>query len=227
MPDGVNDTEEARSYRTDLLREVAADTENVRVLEAMAVVPRHRFMPGASLARAYQNVPVAIGYEQTISQPSIVAIMSDALELQGRERVLEIGTGSGYQAAILSVLAAEVFSIEVVPELANASRERLARLGYSNVTVRAGDGYDGWPEEAPFDRIIVTAAPEELPQTLLDQLAEGGTLVAPVGANTRNQQLVRYRKNRGHVTAEGLGAVRFVPMVRGDDMAPAREDMAQ
>jgi protein-L-isoaspartate(D-aspartate) O-methyltransferase len=227
MPDGVNDTEEARRYRVDLLREVAADTENVRVLEAMAVVPRHRFMPGASLARAYQNVPVAIGYDQTISQPSIVAIMSDALELQGRERVLEIGSGSGYQAAILSVLASEVFSIEVVPELANESRERLARLGYSNVTVRAGDGYDGWPEEAPFDRIIVTAAPEELPQTLLDQLAEGGTLVAPVGANTRNQRLVRYRKNRGHVTAEDLGAVRFVPMVRGDDVARARQDRAQ
>ncbi len=226
MQHGVNDTEEARRYRIDLLREVGADTENVRVLEAMAVVPRHLFMPGASLARAYQNVPVAIGYDQTISQPSIVAIMSDALDLRGGERVLEIGTGSGYQAAILSALASEVFSIEVVPELASESRERLARLGYTNVTVRAGDGYDGWPEDAPFDRIIVTAAPEELPQTLLDQLAEGGTLVAPVGANTRTQRLVRYRKKKGHVTAEDLGAVRFVPMIPADEVARAREDMA-
>jgi protein-L-isoaspartate(D-aspartate) O-methyltransferase len=142
--------------------------------------------------------------------------MTAALELEGKERVLEIGTGSGYQAAILSNLAAAVYTIELVPELAAQSKARLAQLGYSNVEVRAGDGYRGWPEKAPFDRIVVTAAPDVLPRTLLDQLAEGGVLVAPVGAEPASQQLLRYRKKDGRITSEDLGAVRFVPMVPGD-----------
>lgn len=211
------DSVEAQSYRAELLRRVAEEVPDQRVIEAMAVVPRHFFMPGASLVRAYEDVPVSIGFGQTISQPTIVAIMTHALELEGGERVLEIGTGSAYQAAVLSVLAAEVFSIEVVPELADEAAARLARLGYSNVHVRAGDGYAGWPDEAPFDRVIVTAAPEALPQTLLDQLAEGGILVAPIGASVRDQRLVRYRKQDGRVTTEDLGGVRFVPMVPGNE----------
>ena len=211
----VDDTEEARAYRDQLLREVAVEICDTRVLAAMAVVPRHLFMPSASVARAYEDSPASIGYDQTISQPSIVAIMSEALELRGSERVLEIGTGSAYQAAVLSLLAAVVFSVEVIPELAIAARARIERLGYTNVRVLTGDGYAGWPEYAPFDRVLVTAAPDELPEALLDQLGEGGTLVAPVGPNAWSQRLIRVRKSRGRVTMEDLGAVRFVPMVHG------------
>ncbi len=142
--------------------------------------------------------------------------MTAALELRGTERVLEIGTGSGYQAAVLSLLARDVFSIEVVEALAEDAAARLRRLGYSNVHVRAGDGYKGWPEEAPFDRILVTAAPEKVPPALLDQLADGGSLVAPVGAHGWTQRLVWVRKRGGVVSTEDLGGVVFVPMVRGD-----------
>jgi protein-L-isoaspartate(D-aspartate) O-methyltransferase len=181
----------------------------------MERVPRHLFVPGVSLQRAYANYPAPIGYGQTISQPTVVAIMTEALDLTGRERVLEIGTGSGYQAAILSLLASAVYSIEIVPELAEDARLRLLRMGYANVHVRAGDGYKGWPERAPFERILVTAAPDEVPQTLLDQLAEGGVLVTPVGPSGTSQRLLRYRKVRGRTSSEDLGGVRFVPMVRG------------
>ncbi len=181
----------------------------------MARVPRHWFVPGAPLRQAYANRPLPIGFDQTISQPEIVALMTDALELTGRERVLEIGTGSGYQAAVLSLLAAEVFTIELVPELAEGARTRLEQLGFSNVHVRAGDGYRGWPEAQPFDRILVTAAPEEVPRTLLEQLAPGGTLVAPVGPRDRAQSLLRYRRANGRFSREDLGGVQFVPMVHG------------
>ncbi len=139
--------------------------------------------------------------------------MSEALELTGKERVLEIGTGSGYQAAVLSHLAREVYTIEILAPLAEQARARLARLGYANVHVRTGDGYAGWPEEAPFDRIIVTAAPQAVPQALLDQLAEGGLLVVPVGEQHQDQRLLRYAKHAGKVTTEDLGGVIFVPMV--------------
>jgi protein-L-isoaspartate(D-aspartate) O-methyltransferase len=209
------DTDEARAFRAELVREVSDDVKDPRVLDAMRLVPRHFFVPGASLVRAYGDHPVPIGYGQTISQPAVVGVMSQALELKGGERVLEIGTGSGYQAAILSVLAREVYTIEIVRELAEEASARLARLGYANVHVRAGDGYKGWPELAPFDRIMVTAAPDEVPRVLFDQLADGGILVAPVGPTSTTQRLLRFRKSRGQLAREDLGAVRFVPMVPG------------
>jgi protein-L-isoaspartate(D-aspartate) O-methyltransferase len=212
----AGDSDEARAYRAELVRGLAREIKDARVLDAMGRVPRHLFVPGASLARAYMDDPVPIGYGQTISQPAVVAIMTEALELQGRERVLEIGTGSGYQAAILSLLASQVYTIEIVKALAEEARVRLLRLGYANVQVRAGDGYKGWPEQAPFARILVTAAPDEVPRALLDQLAEGGVLVAPVGPSGWTQRLLRYRKVAGRFSTEDLGAVRFVPMVPGD-----------
>ncbi len=213
---GVYDPEEARARRVELLRTLTPEIRDPRVLAAMARVPRHLFMPRASLARAYEDAPAAIGYDQTISQPSVVAWMSEALELHGTERVLEIGTGSAYQAAILAQLAGEVFSLEVIPELAEAARARLEALHpliAAPVHVRHGDGYLGWPERAPFDRVLVTAAPEVLPEALIDQLADGGVLVAPVGREAWNQRLLRYRKRDGALSIEDLGAVRFVPMV--------------
>jgi protein-L-isoaspartate(D-aspartate) O-methyltransferase len=179
-------------------------------------VPRHRFAPGLSIRRAYEDRPQPIGHDQTISQPTVVAIMTQALRLGGTERVLEIGTGSGYQAAILARLCKEVFTIEIVPPLGEAARDRLKALGYANVHVRIGDGYLGWPEAAPFDRILLTAAPPEIPRALVDQLAEGGILVAPVGEQGEAQRLVRWTKRGGSLKKEDLGAVRFVPMVRGD-----------
>lgn len=211
----VSEPDEARKQRTDLLREVAEDVRDVRVLDVMAHVPRHLFVPGVSLRRAYFNDPAPIGYGQTISQPSMVGIMTEALDLDPTKRVLEIGTGSGYQAAILSLLAAEVYSIEVIPELADEAGARLLRLGYTNVHVKAGDGFEGWPEKAPFDRILVTAAPEEVPQALFDQLADGGILVVPVGPSPWTQSLLRYRRKGELLSCEDLGAVRFVPMVPG------------
>jgi protein-L-isoaspartate(D-aspartate) O-methyltransferase len=211
------DSDEARAYRAELVRGLAADVTDARVLDAMGRVPRHLFVPGVPVRRAYVDEPAPIGYGQTISQPTIVAVMTEALELRGSERVLEIGTGSGYQAAVLSLLAAEVYTIEIVDELADEARVRLVRLGYTNVHVRAGDGYKGWPDEAPFDRILVTAAPDELPRALLDQLAEGGVLVAPVGPNGWTQRLLRCRKKGGRISTEDLGAVRFVPMVTTGD----------
>jgi protein-L-isoaspartate(D-aspartate) O-methyltransferase len=210
------DSDEARADRAALVRGLADEIQNARVLDAMQRVPRHIFVPGVSLSRAYLDAPAPIGYGQTISQPTIVAVMTDALELRGSERVLEIGTGSGYQAAILSQLVSEVYTIEIVRQLAEEADVRLRQLGYANVHVRAGDGYKGWPEQAPFDRVIVTAAPDEVPRALLDQLAEGGILVVPVGPTGWTQRLVRYRKTHGRVSSEDLGGVRFVPMVPGD-----------
>jgi protein-L-isoaspartate(D-aspartate) O-methyltransferase len=198
------------------VRELAADVRDERVLDALRRVPRHLFVPGASLELAYANRPLSIGHDQTISQPLIVAIMSEALRLEGTERVLEIGTGSGYQAAVLAVLAKQVYTIEIVPELGETARARLAGLGHANVQVRIGDGYLGWPEQAPFDAILVTAAPREVPAALLAQLADGGTLVAPVGRSSQTQRLHRYRKQGNRIALDDLGAVRFVPMVRAD-----------
>jgi protein-L-isoaspartate(D-aspartate) O-methyltransferase len=209
------DSEPARTRREALVRSLA-DSGSVydeHVLDAMRRVPRHLFVPGVPLDEAYGDWPVPIGSGQTISQPTVVGEMTEALELQGGERVLEIGTGSGYQAAILSILAREVYTIEIVRDLGERAQKRLRELGYANVHVRVGDGYAGWPEAAPFDRIIVTAAPPEIPQALLDQLAEGGVLVAPVGEEQKPQWLVRVRKKEGKLTRERLDVVRFVPMV--------------
>lgn len=207
------DPPEARELRARLVAylEEIGEVRTERVKNALRLVPRHLFVtPERSLHEAYANHPLPIGYGQTISQPAVVALMTEALELSGSERVLEIGTGSGYQAAILSVLSRDVYSIELVPELAEASAARLARLGYKNVRVRQGDGHHGWPEHAPFDRIIVTAAAPSVPDVWFQELTEGGILVAPIGVEW-GQQLLRYRKRRGRTSRENLGWVAFVP----------------
>ncbi len=212
-----DDPPEARALRDHLVAVVAArhHVHDPRVLEALRAVPRQRFYAAPSLADAYLDSPRPIGLGQTISQPAVVGLMTEALELTGAERVLEIGTGSGYQAAVLSHLARQVDSIELLAPLGEAAARRLAAFDYANVTVRIGDGYQGWPERAPYDRILLTAAPPAIPPALVAQLAEGGILVAPVGAD-RYQRLLRLRKRDGRVTEEDLGPVLFVPMVEGD-----------
>jgi protein-L-isoaspartate(D-aspartate) O-methyltransferase len=183
-----------------------------RVLDAMRRVKRHLFVPEPVRAAAYGDHPLPIGHDQTISQPYIVALMTELARVKPGARVLEIGTGSGYQAAVLAVLAKEVYSVEIVEPLAAEADERLARLGYRNVTVRSGDGYRGWPERAPFDAILVTAAPPEIPQPLLDQLAPGGRLVAPVGPERGEQVLVVVERTESGLKRWSVAPVRFVPM---------------
>ena len=180
------------------------------VLDAMQRVSRHLFIPESHRREAYADHPVPIGFRQTISQPYIVAFMTQALELRPEDRVLEIGTGSGYQAAILGELAREVFTIEIIPQLGERSKELLARLGYKNIQVRTGDGYKGWPEEAPFDAIIVTAAPPQVPQPLLDQLKVGGRMIIPVGEF--NQGLILITRTVKGYERRNVLPVRFVPM---------------
>jgi protein-L-isoaspartate(D-aspartate) O-methyltransferase len=187
------------------------------VLDVMRLVPRHLFVPGDLAAQAYEDHPLPIGQGQTISQPYIVAFMTELLEVGKTHRVLEIGTGSGYQAAVLSRLAGSVYSIEIVPALGERSAKLLKSLGYSNIEVKVGNGYLGWPEKAPFDRIILTAAPPEIPKALVDQLKAGGKLVAPVGDRMFEQDLVVLEKAAsGKVTTRKVLPVRFVPMVNRD-----------
>ena len=186
------------------------DIRNPQVLDAMLSVPRHLFVPEAQRAGAYGDFPLPIGGGQTISQPYIVAFMTQALDLEPEHRVLEIGTGSGYQAAILSTLSREVFTIEIVPSLAEQARETLSTLGYRNIHVRTGNGYLGWPEHAPYDRIMVTAAPDEVPPALLEQLAIGGLMAIPVGTVTQELRILR-RTAAGTEVLDTL-PVRFVPM---------------
>ncbi len=181
-----------------------------RVLSAMLKVERHRFVPEAYESQAYSDQPLPIGEGQTISQPYIVALMTELLELKGDEKVLEVGTGSGYQAAILAELAKEVYTIEIIETLANSSKELLLRLGYKNIHVKVGDGYLGWPEVAPFDAIIVTCAPDHIPKPLLEQLKEGGRLVVPVG--TYSQELKKVVKRSGKIETTDVIPVIFVPM---------------
>jgi len=206
-------TEVWRTRRAQMVAEQlrARDIRDERVLDAMAKVPRHLFVPEDRRASAYADHPLPIGYGQTISQPYIVAYMTEALALTPRDRVLEIGTGSGYQAAVLAELAGEVFSMEIVEPLADRARATLEELGYRNVQVRVGNGYLGWPERAPFDKIMVTAAPEDVPPALVAQLAEGGTLVVPVGALT--QVLTIIRKTPSGLVERRTLPVLFVPMV--------------
>ena len=180
------------------------------VLEAMGTVPRHRFVPEAMRPYAYTDGPVRIGYGQTISQPYIVALMTELVEPDDSMRVLEIGTGSGYQAAILAEIVDEVYTIEIVPKLGESAAALLRELGYDNIHTRVGDGFHGWPEHAPFDAIVVTAAPDEIPQPLLDQLAVGGRLVIPVGRGS--QDLVRVTRTDDGYRRESITPVRFVPM---------------
>ena len=187
-----------------------------RVLEAMLEVPRHEFVLPADVDRAYTDGPLPIGHGQTISQPYIVALMTELADPDPDERALEIGTGSGYQAAVLSRLVSHVYTIELVEPLAEAAADTLGRLGYDNITVRAGDGYRGWPDEAPFDLIVVTAAPDEVPRALVDQLAVGGRMVVPVGAQHEVQELRLLEKQPdGSLETRYVLEVRFVPMVRG------------
>jgi protein-L-isoaspartate(D-aspartate) O-methyltransferase len=179
-------------------------------MAAMRAVQREFFVPGGDQVHAYEDHPLPIGFGQTISQPSLVGLMTQLLQLKKDHRVLEIGTGSGYQAAILSRLASHVYTIEVVPELARSATQRLAKLGFLNITVAEGDGYSGYPEEAPFDRIILTAAPPEIPEVLIDELKPTGILVAPVGVEIQN--LVVIEKTAAGITTRSVMRVSFVPM---------------
>lgn len=184
-----------------------------RVLEAIRQVPRHVFVPEWQAPYAYDNGPLPIGHGQTISQPFIVALMSDMLRPQAHHVVLEVGCGSGYQSAVLSKLVRHVYSVEIVPELAKAAQKRLSQLGYANVTVRHGDGCDGWPEHAPFDGIIVTAAAPEIPPSLIEQLKPGGRMVIPVGQPHGRQDLMLVKKNAaGEVSMQNILPVAFVPL---------------
>lgn len=187
-----------------------------KVMRMLATVPRHRFVPEDSRRFAYENRPLSIGYGQTISQPYIVAIMTDLLDLQPDAKVLELGTGSGYQAAILSGLVKEVYTIEIVEALGLAAKERLARMGYDNVTVKVGDGYYGWEEQAPFDAIIVTAAASHIPPPLSQQLKVGGKMIIPVGTMFLTQQLLLVTKQeKGKLVSRQILPVRFVPVTGG------------
>ena len=197
----------------------ARDITDARVLDAMLRVPRHLFVPEAQRSQAYGDFPLPIGHEQTISQPYIVAFMSQGLKVEPGHRVLEIGTGSGYQAAILGVLAKEVYTIEIVPPLAERARATLAEQGHRNVQVRHGNGYLGWPERAPFDRIMVTAAPDEVPPALVEQLAIGGLMAIPVGTVSQELRILR-RTATGLETLATL-PVRFVPMTGKPKRVPA------
>ena len=184
------------------------------VLRAMRAVPRHLFVPQNEQPHAYGDFPLPIGHGQTISQPYIVALMTDLLELQDGDRVLEVGTGSGYQAAILAEIPGiQVYTIEIIPDLAASARERFESLGYTGVHCRQGDGYYGWPEQAPFDAIVVTAAPDHVPQPLVDQLAVGGRLVVPVGPSGGYQTLWKFVKQPdGELEEFNMGGVAFVPL---------------
>ena len=205
---------DAERFRMVAAQIRARGVSDERVLAAMAKVPRHLFVPPDVRSRAYDDAPLPIGFGQTISQPYIVAYMSDVLQVEPSHKVLEIGTGSAYQAAILGELAREVYSIEIVEPLAARAKQILSELGYRNVQVRHGNGYLGWPEAAPFDRIIVTAAPEEVPKPLTDQLAMGGLLVVPVGRVDQTMTILR-KTPKGMERTETL-PVRFVPMVGKD-----------
>jgi protein-L-isoaspartate(D-aspartate) O-methyltransferase len=222
------DEQQLTLARERLLEEIAAEARHTAdltgravlsplVMATMARVPRHEFVPAPDQALAYINRPLSIGHGQTISQPYIVAIMTDLLDLNENDRVLEVGCGSGYQAAVLAEIAEDVYSVEVVPELAEEARLRLARLNYTNVHIRVGDGYAGWPDQAPFDAIIVTSAPPFIPDALVDQLKTGGRLVIPVGKPGETQTLYRCeRMADGSLVSSSKLPVAFVPMVPGN-----------
>jgi len=209
---GQQDTFDGARARMVAEQVEARGIRDPRVLRAMKTVPRHLFMPEASRNRAYADHPLPIGHGQTISQPYMVAAMTEHLAVEPGDKVLEIGTGSGYQAAVLAELADHVYTIEIVAPLAERARKTLARNGYENVTVRTGDGYRGWPEHAPFDAIMVTAAPEQIPPALIDQLKPGGRLVIPVGPRHGRQVLTLVdKKADGSIRKQNVMAVRFVP----------------
>ncbi len=208
------------SERAEMVsRQIAdRDVRDERVLAAMRKVPRHEFVPDSEKRAAYRDTPLPIGESQTISQPYIVALMTELTRPEKNHRVLEVGTGSGYQTAVLAEIVEHVYSIEIEQTLARTASEVLEKLGYDNVTVRAGDGYSGWVEHAPFDSIVITAAPDHIPQPLVEQLKPGGRMVVPVGPTAATQQLlVLEKKADGKVTSTFVAAVRFVPLRRRDD----------
>ena len=225
----VASTDSDMTARIDaLMTEIRRDTREThhytsraeldeRVMSAMRSVPRHEFVLPGSSVYAWENRPLSIGHGQTISQPFIVALMTDLLEVEPGHRVLEIGTGSGYQAAVLSVLVAHVYSIEIVPELARDAAARLTELGYGNVSVRAGDGWHGWPEAAPFDRIIVTAVGEDIPPKLIEQLKTGGRMVMPIGPQHGGQNLTVIDKSPEGIETRQVLPVQFVPLTRSGE----------
>ncbi len=198
------------------------DITDPRVLTAMGTVPRHCFVPAYLAPLAYSDQPLPIGLGQTVSQPYIVALMTQWAEVKPGDKVLEVGTGSGYQAAVLAEIAAKVFTIELLPELGQTAEARLKELGYGRVQVKIGDGYQGWPEDAPFDAILVTATAPEVPPALAAQLKEGGRLVIPVGMPGYVQQLIKFRKLAGKLKEETRVPVMFVPLVRPEDAKPGR-----
>ena len=211
-----NDRAELVEQRVRMVREQIQDrgVADQGVIGAMLAVPRHEFVPRSQRDMAYADRPLPIGEGQTISQPYIVALMTELLELEAGDKVLEVGTGSGYQAAVASHLADSVFTIEIIPDLAEQATKRLRDLGYSDVVVKQADGYDGWPEHAPFDGIVVTAAAGHIPPPLVEQLDPGGRMVIPVGGQFQVQQLVLVEKRAdGSVTTRSLLPVRFVPLV--------------
>ena len=226
MTDAHPSEAERRDERLAMVREIEAEVRETvgwigrsalapRVIAAMERVPRHEFVPPIQSAAAYANAPLPIGYGQTISQPYIVAVMSELAQVGEDDVVLEVGTGCGYQSAVLAQLARRVYTIEVVAELAQQARERLARLGYVNVEVRSGDGWEGWPEHAPFDAIVVTAAAEEVPPPLIAQLDAGGRMVIPVGNGFFAQELVVIERDAGGgLKTRDVLPVRFVPVRR-------------
>ncbi len=210
-PKGPSKGELARDRERMVADQIARrDVKDERVLAALRKVERHRFLPPDQWPSAYADHPLPIGDEQTISQPYIVALMTEALGLRGGERVLEVGTGSGYQTAILAELAGEVFSVELVPRLSERARSILDELGYDDIHLRVGDGRLGWPDQAPFDSILVAAAPREVPEALRAQLIEGGRLVIPVGV--LHQELEVHRRHEGGFSVKQIAAVRFVPL---------------
>jgi protein-L-isoaspartate(D-aspartate) O-methyltransferase len=210
---GASDAGFSRQRQQMVTRQLRGrDITDRSVLKAMAAVPRHLFVPSNLRSFAYDDTPLPIGHDQTISQPYIVALMSQALSLEPGDKVLEIGTGSGYQAAVLAEMDAEVYSVEIVPELARRAKKLLNELSYNEVAVKTGDGYLGWPEHAPFDGIIVTCAPTTIPAPLKKQLAEGGRMVIPAG-ESHDQKLYLLRKIDGKIKQQKIIDVRFVPMV--------------
>jgi protein-L-isoaspartate(D-aspartate) O-methyltransferase len=219
---GLRKAVELESQREALVQSLRADVEDERVLAAFRAVPRESFVLPEFQRLAYENRPLPIGYGQTISQPLMVALMIDALELGGDERVLDIGTGSGYQAALLSRLARQIVSVELIPGLAKSSKRRLETLGYSNVEVHVAGKELGWPPGAPYDAIVVAAGARRVPRSLIGQLAMGGRLVVPVGGRT-SQMLVRATKSDRGITLERLGECRFVPLIAEDEGWPEWE----
>jgi protein-L-isoaspartate(D-aspartate) O-methyltransferase len=213
----------AEDYAADRAEMVSRQIEdrgvtNGRVLSALRKVPRHEFVPDAEKRHAYRDTPLPIGEDQTISQPYIVAVMTELSQPDKSDRVLEIGTGSGYQAAVLAEIVQHVYTIEIEPTLAQRAADVLRNLGYTNITVRAGDGYAGWPEHAPFDIIMITAAPDHIPEPLIAQLKPGGRMIVPVGPTFATQQLRLLTKDaNGKVTSKVVAPVRFVPLRRDDD----------